>query len=366
MTNSQKASITQEATNKRMTFIDGLRAIAALMVILPHCRGIWVYNPTSGTLSAVMNSISGYGALGVPIFFVISGFAIAYSTRKAQYTLPWLKHFLLKRLVRLTPPYYAAILVMMLVLFLRTYWGHEALNQLPTLGEFFTHLLYLQGLFRYPNINAVFWTLCIEMQLYIFFGILMIVLHFISRHWLDENSHAISGAFIFLGLLSFARPFLQAVPPETIVFLPYWFIFSAGVIVWWGIEGVISQPIGWIFIAILWMFTVITGDLEVLAGTLTATLIYLGGMLNKLHTWLDFSPLQSLGLVSYSLYIIHVPIISVLLGVQTRILNGNDIENIILFLFALFLSIGAATTMFYLVEVPSIQWSRKLEYPCRN
>jgi peptidoglycan/LPS O-acetylase OafA/YrhL len=364
--------VPNEQVRERMTFIDGLRAIAALMVILPHSYGIWDYNSSSDFLSTFMKGYGSYGRLGVPIFFVISGFAIAYSTRQVQFTPTWFRYFFLKRFIRLSPPYYFSILVVVLLSLLQRYFGRNALDSLPSPFQLFTHLLYLQNFFSYKNINPVYWTLCIEIQLYIFFGLLMLALHFIFRRWFSIISNVIAWSFIFISLLSLTRPIVLIgnatgirIASGTgienyVVFLPFWFMFSTGVIVWWGIEGVINRNVVWLYIAVLWLFTAITGEVEVMAATMTATLIYLCGVLNKLHIWLNFKPLQFLGLVSYSIYIIHVPVILFTLAIQNRLSRGGYFENFFFFLVVILLTIGAAITMYYLVELPSIQRARKL------
>jgi peptidoglycan/LPS O-acetylase OafA/YrhL len=364
--------VPNEQVRERMTFIDGLRAIAALMVILPHSYGIWDYNSSSDFLSTFMKGYGSYGRLGVPIFFVISGFAIAYSTRQAKFTPTWFRYFFLKRFIRLSPTYYFSILVVVLMTLLQRYFGRNALASLPSPLQLFTNLLYLQNFFSYENINPVFWTICIEIQLYIFYGLLMLALNFIFRRWLSKISNGIAWSFIFISLLSFTRPIVLIgnatgvrIASGTgienyVVFLPYWFMFSTGVIVWWGIEGVINRNVVWVFIAFFWLFTAITGEVEVMAATMTATLIYLCGVLNKLHIWLNFKPLQFLGLVSYSIYIIHVPVILFTLAIQNRLSRGGYFENFFFFLVVILLTIGAAITMYYLVELPSIQRARKL------
>jgi len=364
-------NIPSQQSQKRMTFIDGLRAIAALMVILPHSGGIWKYNSISDFASTFFSAISGIGRhCGVPIFFVVSGFAIAYSTRQVQITPTWFRYFFLKRLIRLNPPYYFSILVMILWSLLQIHLGRGALgngasNQLPSLFQFLAHLLYLQSFFDYANINPVYWSLSIEIQLYIVFGLLMIVLHFISRRWFSGKSNVITWLFIFIALFSLTRPFtLKNVGGENaILFFPFWFMFSAGVIVWWGIEGTIHRYVGWFFITMIWIFAVVTGELEVIAATATATLIYLCGFLNKLHIWLDLKPLQLVGLASYSLYVIHTPVINLVMAIQTRTSRGGDFENLIFLLACISISIVAAITMYYLVEVPSIKWGKKLTVP---
>ena len=76
----------------RLALIDGLRGIAAMLVVLFHfCAVAHLADvPVLGWLFA-------HGNFGVEVFFVISGFVIAYSVRNAQHTLPFLGRFALRR-----------------------------------------------------------------------------------------------------------------------------------------------------------------------------------------------------------------------------------------------------------------------------
>lgn len=348
--------------HKRMTLIDGLRGIAALMVVFPHSAGLWDTTATSASLSASLRATISYGALGVEIFFVLSGFAIAYSVRNAQITSGWLLIFLLKRLVRLTPTYWASIGVVTLVPIARFYFGNVHATTLPSFKQIFAHLFYAQGLFGYQQLNVVYWTLCIEVQFYIVFGLLMTGLAFISKRWFHDNPHAITYPFLFITLLSLNRPFQSAVVFHTKIFTSYWFIFASGVLIWWALDRTISRQLGWAVIAVLWGFAAITAESGIITAALTTTLIYLAGVLEKLCVWLDCRPLQFLGSISYSLYIIHVPIISCALGIRTRLLGSGYVTNLLLFVAVIAVCISSSAAFYQLIEVPSIRWSKEISF----
>ena len=88
-------------------FIDGLRGIAALWVVLfhadPHGR---ISQFTSVLPQWLVYILFEKGSLGIAIFFVLSGFLIAYSLQNARINFSFLKSFVLRRFVRLNPTYY--------------------------------------------------------------------------------------------------------------------------------------------------------------------------------------------------------------------------------------------------------------------
>src|SRR6188474_2369982 len=59
--------------SRRFEFVDALRGFAALAVVLPHAVGLFIY-PHPSWLSRLFLWLAEYGAAGVEIFFVVSGF----------------------------------------------------------------------------------------------------------------------------------------------------------------------------------------------------------------------------------------------------------------------------------------------------
>src|SRR5262245_44222872 len=92
----------------RFVFIDGLRGIAALSVVLYHFNEA-VIRQSARWVPHVVEAVLHRGFLGVEIFFVISGFVIAFSVRDGNYTPGYLFRFCLRRSIRLDPPYWATI-----------------------------------------------------------------------------------------------------------------------------------------------------------------------------------------------------------------------------------------------------------------
>lgn len=90
---------------QRHSALDILRGVAALSVSWYHfTNGNSAFLP-DGTLKT-----SGeYGWLGVEVFFVISGFIIPFTLARSGYRLADYGTFLVKRVVRLDPPYLVAI-----------------------------------------------------------------------------------------------------------------------------------------------------------------------------------------------------------------------------------------------------------------
>ena len=92
---------------KRIENIDSLRGLAALYVLFFHCYflgNIYIYD-------GKIQDLIVHGDIGVPIFFVISGFSITYSVIKKDLVNPEeLKGFYIRRIYRIIPLFYFAFL----------------------------------------------------------------------------------------------------------------------------------------------------------------------------------------------------------------------------------------------------------------
>ncbi len=102
----------------RLAFLDGLRGCAALYVVFYH-----VYHPLShyGPLQFPANWLIGWAAAGryaVAVFIVLSGFVLMLPvTRHPQRALNGgVFGFLMRRARRILPPYYAALLLSVLLI----------------------------------------------------------------------------------------------------------------------------------------------------------------------------------------------------------------------------------------------------------
>src|SRR4051794_15898753 len=90
----------------RSTYVDALRGIAAFSVACYHITRYGpLPEPASQIIPGVLQRWFDYGWMGVQVFFVISGFVIAYSVRNARVTPGFLGNYALRRSIRLDPPY---------------------------------------------------------------------------------------------------------------------------------------------------------------------------------------------------------------------------------------------------------------------
>ena len=92
--------------------LDGLRGLAILMVLLFH----FVASTTpANRVEAVVNAVLNYGALGVDLFFVLSGFLITGILYDSRSEPAYFRTFYVRRVLRIFPLYYSVLVVVFLV-----------------------------------------------------------------------------------------------------------------------------------------------------------------------------------------------------------------------------------------------------------
>src|ERR1039458_5348625 len=122
--------------------------------------------------------------IGVYIFFAISGFIMPYALYRSNYGLRNFGRFVLKRMVRLDPPYLLAIVFCLLISYLASL---HPLSKVPFVfngQNLALHLLYLCPFFGQDWVTGgggVFWTLGIEFQYYLLLALIFPLLNHSRR-----------------------------------------------------------------------------------------------------------------------------------------------------------------------------------------
>lgn len=172
----------------RIAFVDGLRGIAVLLVVVYHAWW-YLHDPNDGApLYRVPQALyswlfDGRGDQGVSLFLVLSGFCLSYSLwkRKEAGVERWLvpSEFFARRCLRILPPYYAALLLFTAVSLI----GGPHLRSLffafgapPSFEIIVSHLFLMHNMSSNAMaINGVFWSLGLEWQWYWVFPLMLLL-----------------------------------------------------------------------------------------------------------------------------------------------------------------------------------------------
>ncbi|MBW4570142.1 MAG: acyltransferase [Tolypothrix carrinoi HA7290-LM1] len=362
--NSKISSTTSVAKPKvHFYFIDALRGIAALWVVFYHTDPDVRLFELSKLLPNWFTVVAfKWGSLGVSIFFVLSGFVIAYSLREAKIDFGYFKRFSLRRLTRLSPPYYVAIIVALGFAFISSYVKHVAfapMGESLSFERLLTHLFYLQGIFGHKNIDDVYWTLCLEVQFYLVFCALLAI-----AQWLDFSCKwRYAKAAVFVSAATVAALFPLGVFPDNgrpVIFLPLWYAFLLGVFAYWSWRDKLKPIFFYLYAGLVLTAGIVNSLNFAIASAITAILILEAGRANRME-WLNWRWLQFLGKISYSLYLTHVYLLGIVFFLGYKILGRHLWSEILCLVLGIAICIGFAAIMWQLVEKPSIKLSQKVK-----
>ncbi len=315
----------------RYRLLDPLRGLAALWVFAFHLE--W---PPSLTGSDALFRFAKMGSMGVVVFFVISGYCICAAAKRAALNAQPAPAFLYRRFRRVYPPFWFSILLPLCVPFLLEFismlktgtyspphprfahWGMLDWVGLATLTKIFEPSgADLQT--KFTPLNAVYWSLAIEIQFYI-----VAALAVKCRTWFYRLLLLVTGVSIpciFWSGLDISG-----------LFLPYWPMFAMGVILFGLVDrgltpqrllGKRSQFVGLIaLIAGFALPLILAGwsiHMHALAfSAIFAVVIYFAYALEDIIMQLHASPRRTvrflmglwtlLGAMSYSIYLAHVPL----------------------------------------------------------
>ncbi len=169
-----------QAGGGRIVFANQLRGIAALCVVLSHLGGVFILmGPTVGwVISAPVVDVGhpfilhltlwrwlNFGALGVAIFFLISGFVIPLSLRSQGPAA-----FLVARVFRIFPTLWVALLAEWLAVYAQSKFYGRPMAFTPLV--YLCNASLLDTIFGNGYVDLVNWTLAIEVKFYLLMAVL--------------------------------------------------------------------------------------------------------------------------------------------------------------------------------------------------
>lgn len=148
-----------ETASQRLDYVDCMRAIAALMVLLLHAGELAVQAFRSSAIDCWLLTpvfTLDFGRAGVILFFAISGFVIPASLAHPVDKI----RFPIRRFFRLYPAYWLSILVSLIVGLYLNEPGRIA-------SEVIANLSMVQIFMGYEDIEGLYWTLAVELVFYV-------------------------------------------------------------------------------------------------------------------------------------------------------------------------------------------------------
>jgi len=325
MATESTTSLDNSAPVSHLPFLDAIRGIAILWVFTFHAMGSaygwdhfawkgWVRDFNEPGIPLFLFPLN-FGPMGVAIFFVVSGFCIHLSHSRAR-TTGW-QYFFHRRFFRIYPAYLLALLVFLFL------WPWNHFTPQTIIRQFFIHGFAIHNLelnSKYA-VNPSFWSIATEIQLYIIYPALLLLTGILG--WKRT----------LLGILAI-EILLRSLNGESssswLLFdlvnspLGYWFSWAIGAyLAELFLDGKINifSRVNFPLLLALCMATLLLKPLFNFAFTAFAflTAVVIDRLMSKIWTFALPSKsisnglwrhLSFLGMVSYSFYLLHQPILT--------------------------------------------------------
>lgn len=322
---------------QRLEYLDGLRAVASVYVVLFHAGLGFAQPDATDSLARNVQRALSFGHDAVAVFIVLSGYCLMLPVARADGEMRrGIRSYFARRAFRILPPYFAALLGSLLLIALvpiletptKTIWDDTSPAFEP--GAVVSHLLIVHNLFPafVHRINGPLWSVATEWQIYILFPFVLLPV------WRRGGALAACGVGFLLGAL------VCWVAPRTADAANAWYVglFGMGMAAA-GIgfatrttERTLRERVPWGVVTLLLLVVVGAGVTvfikrwfvympysDSLVGLTTAcALCYLTRTsLNEAARarsltlrFLESAPLKLLGRFSYSLYLTHLPLVA--------------------------------------------------------
>lgn len=321
---------------KYISVVNALRGFASVIVCIFHL----ICLPLGFLENSFIYQIAPFGKYGVQIFFVITGVVIPLSLINSQYNYSKFGKFMLKRIIRIEPPYLFSIIAAVLFILLKNYFLTNSPHSIPSAANLLLHIGYLIPFFKDQHwFIIVFWTMAVEFQFYILISLIFPLL-----------THQKLPARLFIYCLIFGSASIFTNQEFTLVWLP---VFMMGIIY---INLILEKIKKLEFILILavsscFSFFLLGFTITFVSVITLAVIHFFASYQNKLA---DF-----FGNISYSLYLTHTIFGSAVTNFFVPHVTTLSAKLLVV-LFSFIFSVIAAYVFYLLIEKPSKKLASKI------
>jgi peptidoglycan/LPS O-acetylase OafA/YrhL len=315
-----------------LNFIEGMRAAAALVVLVNHGYA-QIWEPAANQFPPRALGFLTYslvaGHLAVSVFICISGFCLMLPVARGDGTLQGgAIQFFKRRVRRILPPYYAALVFSLLLIVTvigkptGTLWD-VCIQIRPS--DLVGHVLLLQHFFGTGRINYAFWSISLEWQIYFFFPLFVLGFRRLGAPLTTLIALAAGYATTILVPMDYLRIhranlhffglFVVGMAAARVAFSREPGLERARSAVPWaglaalifGVEVALICHLGWVDAMARWPFL----DLLSASSAACALVAAAAPGSNLLRRAFELRPLVSIGRYSYSLYLVHAPLLQI-------------------------------------------------------
>lgn len=356
--------------------IDGLRFIAIAIVVFSHLNSFLVEKDTNlydvEYNFDILNNMLSLGHLGVSLFFVVSGFILARPFAQMHLSnRPTIniKKYFLRRLTRLEPPYIivmTALLIAVIYVAKTVSLGEALISYLSSIT--YTHN-FIYGKDTLPLLNAVAWSLEIEVQFYVLMPLL-------ARVFMLKNTIKRRATIIIFGLIFLIIDHFESMSFVSIInYIEYFLIGLLLADIYVSNNGKFKTTkfdsiFTLLFFVLIWLSAMIKTDSILLVLSLNIIQLFSFFAFNYLVIFhrsikqLANPIITNIGGMCYTIYLIHYPLISLFGNPLMKInFTNNSILNTVVYSTILLVIVMIFSSIYFLlIERPCMDkdWYKKL------
>jgi peptidoglycan/LPS O-acetylase OafA/YrhL len=339
--------------------VDLLRVIACISVCLFHFCNLKLDNTqtylSSESKLLLFSNIIWYFMFS---FFIISSYILFFSLANEKYTLKQYGKFILKRFLRIYPPFLFSVIIFILIQFAFTLNPHYQGAQFQIeWSKLISNLLFCPHLFGYEWYNPIYWTLAIEFQFYFVLGIVFPILN--SERFNGNFTFEIIALIIVYATIYFDSTSLN-LNKQTL--LSYWDLFYLGFILYRYKSNKINLNKALVILLLLMLAIFLHYH-----QTEHFMIFYVSAIVILVIFFVKELPnmISKMSDISYSFYLTHGFTGGLFLYFTRNIFN-DDITRIVMVFIALVISILGTLPFYKLIEKPWQKRSQKLRLNALN
>ena len=346
------------ANRQRLVFLDALRALASIAIVLHHFA---LYAPLRDLAAPLLGPLLDWlmhNARATQVFFVVGGYVMARSMAGKIWNLRQLRLFLLQRYCRLGIPYLVTMaFVLVAYVFARGWLPEDVTGGRVTLQQLFAHLVFLQGIIGEEHLSAGFWFICINFQLGLLYAVLL-CLRDTARYRNCDISKVVGWGLAAFSLFYFNLD--SSLENWALYFFPY---FYMGIIINRAVQrnGVAKEFS--LYLALIAAALSYEWRWRLAMAAVVGMVVYASEKSGWGAHWPKSPLIAKLGKISYSLFLVHFPVLVLVATACVRLEWTSPEAAVAGLIAAVFLSIGTAAAFHRWVETPSIRFASTLTKP---
>jgi peptidoglycan/LPS O-acetylase OafA/YrhL len=336
---------TTSARSGRIPLLDVLKGLACALVVAHH---LVFYGPMSDVAYPLapdlMDWLYAYGRMAVQVFLVLGGFLAASTLAPggvARFDEPLQQ--VLRRFVRLSTPYLAALLLSLVAAELaRNGMAHDSIPSQPSLPQLLAHVFLLQDVLGYEALSAGVWYVAIDFQLFVLAIAIFSLVRPLQLRWL--------GPVLVLGLTFLSLVWFNLLPVLDTWALYFVGAYGLGMLAFWA--GRSAHPYRWLSALAVLGLAALALEFRGRIAVALVTALALGVLQGSdwARQWSPLARVQRLGQMSYSVFLVHFSVCLLVNMLFSQLFPTQPWANAVGMVLAFALSVRAGQWLYLHVE----------------